>query len=66
MTKKEKSIKEININELKANYRTLFVIVAVFFLTLGLVGGYFAAIGVITDSQHKAIEVVSNISQLKQ
>lgn len=63
MTKKEKAIKDININELKANYRTWFVLVAIFFLALGLVGGYFAAIGVITDSQHKAIEVVTSLKQ---
>lgn len=63
MTKKEKAIKEININELKANYRTWFVVVAISFLALGLIGGYFAAVNVITDSQHKAIEVVSSLKQ---
>lgn len=61
MTKKEKHIKEVNIKELKANYRTGFVIVAVAFLVIGLVAGYFTSINVITDSQAKAINVVSSL-----
>lgn len=48
---KEKQIKDINIKELKANYRTAFVIVAIFFLGLGLVGGYFATLQVTSQAR---------------
>lgn len=65
MTKKEKSIKDINVKQLNANWRTGMVIVAVASITVGLVIGYFGAINIITDSQHKAIDVVSSLTQLK-
>lgn len=61
-TKKDKAIKDINIQAMKANNRTVNIIVAIVFLTLGLVGGYFAAINVITDSQFKAMEVVRSVA----
>jgi len=63
MTKKEKAVKEININELKANFRTIAVLIFITGVVLGLVGGYFASISIITDSQAKAIEVVSSLKQ---
>lgn len=59
--KKQKAIKEINIKELKANQRTLNVIIAVTFLAIGLVGGYFASINIINDAQVRAIEVSKSL-----
>lgn len=66
MTKKELAIKDINIQEMKANWRS-WIIVAVFTsLVVGAVIGYFVSINVITDSQAKAIDAISKISSLKQ
>ncbi len=50
-TTKEKAIKDVNIKELKANYRTAFVIVAIAFLTLGLIGGYFGTIQITSQAR---------------
>jgi hypothetical protein len=42
-------------------YRFVIVLVIMISLVAGAVLGYFGAINVITDSQHKAIEVVSSL-----
>jgi hypothetical protein len=56
-SKKEEYIKEVNIKELKANFRTIYLVSVMAFTILGFIGGYFASINIITDSQSKALHV---------
>lgn len=64
--KKEKAIKDINVKELNANWRTWLILAIFASLVLGFVGGYFASISIITESQGKAMEVVKDLATLKQ
>jgi energy-converting hydrogenase Eha subunit E len=63
MSKKEKAIKDINVKELKANFRTIAIVLVFVSFAAGLILGYFASISIITDSQAKAIEVVQSVKQ---
>ena len=63
MTKKDKAIKDINIDVLKANFRTIYLVSVFGALVIGTIAGYFLSIDIITSSQAKAIEVVSSLKQ---
>lgn len=63
MTKKEKAIKDINIGELKANFRTIYFVSVFAALVIGTIGGYFMSFEVITSNQAKAIEVITQLKQ---
>lgn len=58
MTKKEKHIKEVNIRELNANWRTLFFVSVLASVALGIIIGYFGSIEIINNSQRQAIETI--------
>jgi hypothetical protein len=65
-TKLEKSIKDINVKELKANFRTWLVLAIFASLIAGWVGSYFVTHLQIREANQQAVSVVNSVSASKQ
>ena len=65
MTKQDSSLEEYKLNAMKREYRYKMGVVAalVFMITAAtfVILGYFCAIEIITDSQAKAIDVITSV-----
>lgn len=56
----EQQIANLKVAAIKTRYRYTIALVALAGVVFGAVFGYFAAIGVITDSQSRASEVITS------
>lgn len=64
-TKKEQSIEQMHINQIKVNARYKMALVALLFSVAGVVAGWFLAVNVMNDTQHKAVEALTVVTQSK-
>lgn len=63
---KDQSIEGIRLDEYKKQSRLIMVILALGFTVAGFVGGYFASVQVITDTQAKATVIVKDLNASKE